>query len=302
MPDTNHKDTKSIFLDLILNQTAEYDDYYGAFDDDDDDFDDGDFESKYLSTGIDLNVGESNNHSKQAKQQRLQQTIDDDNVAADLGVSSVLSTENNATPSLVKNLSLDATNLTPISCDDNCDDLISSSCQIKTTSETSFTSNTNDTMKSSVGYHQTSHGSSASQHQTISSDLTKLAIQHLDKHQWQLPLLEMDSKFRDRTYYKHYTDNYISSLRSKLGHFIADHKLLANPMRYHAQRELDNYEKYSKMFELLTEYYQSLGGNFFSFTTPSPDEEIVIGCRLGTKGYYRAHIWIVRLRLLLLLL
>lgn len=122
----------------------------------------------------------------------------------------------------------------------------------------------------------------------ITSELTRLAIQHLDKHQWQLPLMEMDAKFRDKTYYKHYSDSYITSLRSKLGHFLADNQLLSDPMRYHAKRELDNYEKYSKMFDLLTDYYQSLGGNFFSFATPSPDEEIVIGCRLGTKGYYRA--------------
>lgn len=120
-----------------------------------------------------------------------------------------------------------------------------------------------------------------------SSNLTKLAIQHLDKHQWQLPLLDMDKKFRDRTYYKHYTDSYITSLRSKLGHFLADKQLISNPMKYHLQEELDNYSKYSRMSELLTEYYQSLGCAFFSFATPSPDEEIVIGCRLGTKGCYR---------------
>ena len=53
------------------------------------------------------------------------------------------------------------------------------------------------------------------------------------------------------------------------------------------QQELDNHRKYSKMFDLLTEYYQSIGSGFFSFVTPSPDEEIVIGCRLGTKGYYQ---------------
>lgn len=125
--------------------------------------------------------------------------------------------------------------------------------------------------------------------ESISSDLTKLAIQHLDKHQWQLPLMEMDKKFRDRTYYKHYTDTYISSLRSKLGHFLADNQLIQDPMRYHVQQEKDNYGKYSRMFELLTIYYQSLSNGFFSFATPSPDEEIVIGCRLGTKGYYHHY-------------
>lgn len=125
---------------------------------------------------------------------------------------------------------------------------------------------------------------------SLSSDLTKIAIQHLDKHQWGLPLMEMDRKFRDKTYYKHYTDSYISSLHSKLGHFLADNQLISNPMRYHRQQELDNYRKYSRMFELLTEYYQSLGSGFFSFATPSPDEEILIGCRLGTKGYYQHHI------------
>lgn len=122
---------------------------------------------------------------------------------------------------------------------------------------------------------------------SVTSDLTKLAIQHLDKHQWQLPLLDMDKKFRDRTYYKHYTDTYISSLRSKLGHFLSDTQLISNPMRYHLQEEMDNYSKYSNMLTLLTDYYQSTGSNFFSFATPSPDEQIVIGCRLGAKGYYR---------------
>lgn len=124
----------------------------------------------------------------------------------------------------------------------------------------------------------------------ITSGLTKIAIHHLDKYQWQLPLMEMDKKFRDKTYYKHYSDTYITSLRSKLGHFLADKELISNPMRYHIQQELDNYKKYSKMFDLLTEYYQSLGSGFFSFATPSPDEEIVIGCRLGTKGHYRHSI------------
>lgn len=118
----------------------------------------------------------------------------------------------------------------------------------------------------------------------LTPDLTRLAIQHLDKHQWQLPLMDMDQKFRDRTYYKHYSDYYISSLRSKLGHFLADDQMIANPMGYHLQKELDNYHKYSQMFSSLTEYYQSVGKKFFTFTTPSPDEEIVIGCRLGTKG------------------
>lgn len=121
----------------------------------------------------------------------------------------------------------------------------------------------------------------------LSSSLTKIAIQHLDKRQWQMPLIEMDKRFRDKTYYKHYTDTYITSLRSKLGHFLADNQLLANPMKYHRQKELDNYSKYSKICELLTDYYQSLGEKFFSFTTPSPDEEVAIGCRLGTKGYYQ---------------
>lgn len=125
---------------------------------------------------------------------------------------------------------------------------------------------------------------------SMTSDLTRLAIQHLDKHQWQLPLLEMDKKFRDRTYYKHYTNSYISSLQSKLGVFLADTQMIEDPMQGHRQQELDNYSKYSRMFEVLTEYYQSLGSNFFSFATPSPDEEIVIGCRLGTKGYYRSDI------------
>lgn len=125
--------------------------------------------------------------------------------------------------------------------------------------------------------------------ESVSSDLTLLAIQHLDKNQWQLPLMEMDKKFRDRTYYKHYTDTYISSLSSKLGQFLADDQLSSNPMRYHVQQELDNYSKYSRMFELLTEYYQSIASGFFSFATPSPDEEIVIGCRLGTKGYYQVR-------------
>lgn len=137
---------------------------------------------------------------------------------------------------------------------------------------------------------------------SVTSDLTKLAIQHLDKHQWQLPLMDMDKKFRDRTYYKHYTDTYITSLRSKLGHFLADHQLLTNPMRYHLRQELDNYSKYSRMFELLTDYYQSLGSGFFSFATPSPDEDIVIGCRQGTKGYYRVFSHMFWLLLIILLL
>lgn len=121
---------------------------------------------------------------------------------------------------------------------------------------------------------------------TITSDLTRIAIQHLDKYQWQLPLLEMDKKFRDKTYYRHYTDTYISSLRSKLGHFLTDDKLIDNPMKYHIGQEKDDFRRHSRMFELLTDYYQSLGAGFFTFATPSPDEEIVIGCRLGTKGYY----------------
>lgn len=122
--------------------------------------------------------------------------------------------------------------------------------------------------------------------EAITSDLTKIAIQHLDKHQWKLPLLDMDKKFRDKTYYRHYTDTYISSLRSKLGHFLTDNKLIGNPMKYYVDQEKINSKRHSRMFELLTDYYQSLGAGFFTFATPSPDEEIVIGCRLGTKGYY----------------
>lgn len=125
---------------------------------------------------------------------------------------------------------------------------------------------------------------------STASDLTRLAIEHLDKHQWRLPLMEMDKKFLDRSYYKHYTDSYISSLGSKLGSFLTDNRLRTNPMKFHLQNELDNYNKYSQMFYLLTEYYRSLGSGFFSFATPSPDEEIIIGCRLGTKGCYRTDL------------
>lgn len=62
----------------------------------------------------------------------------------------------------------------------------------------------------------------------MESDLTRLAMQHLDKHQWQLPLMEMDKKFLDRTYYKHYTSSYKSSLQSKLGRFLTDNKAHKN--------------------------------------------------------------------------
>lgn len=118
------------------------------------------------------------------------------------------------------------------------------------------------------------------------SDLAKLAITHLDVHLWQKPLLEIDQRFHDKTYYKHYTNRYISSLRSKLGHFLADSQELSRPVKHLVHKELDNYARHRKMCEMLTDYYQSLGSSFFSFATPSPDEEIAIGCRLGTKGFY----------------
>lgn len=225
-------------------------------DEDEDDFDGEDFEAKYLSSGINLDAGSSTVLSKIEKNR--QAIIDE----VKSNVTDLKETTNTSSPLLESSISLKQ--------------------------------NTSLTSSASLSQNQSNEASSFSKENSIlvdsiSSDLTKIAIQHLDKHQWQLPLMEMDKKFRDKTYYKHYTDTYISSLRSKLGHFMADNQLVDNPMRYHIQQELDNYSKYSRMFALLTEYYQSIGSSFFTFATPSPDEEIVIGCRLGTKGYYRPY-------------
>lgn len=213
--------------------------------DDDDDFDEDDFEAKYLSSGINLESSSSSNISKNEKNR---QTIIDN-------------VQSNVTDSYSINF--------------NNQNQINTSTSLDCTNTPHVKNKISPIIESSISM------------DSKNSDLTKIAIQHLDKHQWQLPLMEMDKKFRDKTYYKHYTDTYISSLRSKLGHFMADNQLIENPMKYHIQQELDNYSKYSRMFALLTEYYQSIGTSFFTFATPSPDEEIVIGCRLGTKGYYR---------------
>jgi hypothetical protein len=227
--------------------------------------DDDEFAAKYLSSGIDLRLSESNNISQQTKQQQQQLPATPDcpiNLVPDAQneIASAPSSSSKVTSNLSGPGEIPNENFTTLPC---------------------LAKEDADEVPSPI-----KKDTSGTIAQTVSADLTKLAIQHLDKHQWQLPLMEMDQKFRDKTYYKHYSDSYISSLRSKLGNFLADNQLLSNPMRYHAQAEQDNYEKYSKMFNLLTDYYQSLGSNFFSFTTPSPDEEIVIGCRLGTKGYY----------------
>lgn len=269
-----------------MNNNKEYDDYYGAYDeDDDDDFDlgDEDFEARYLSSGIDLKLSESNNISKQQQPEQQAQSYrvlpSSSTFLVEMDKQQL---ETAATCTLV-------TTKTKIGETIRASDLIQLDASPEANLTTSFSLIEDDeTTQNSLNRPVIFQAKKAIQStSSISSDLTKLAIQHLDKYQWQLPLMEMDQKFRDKTYYKHYSDSYISSLRSKLGHFLADNQLLTNSMRYHAQKELDNYEKYSKMFDLLTEYYQSLGGSFFSFATPSPDEEIVIGCRLGTKGYYR---------------
>lgn len=253
-----------------LHSMIEYDDYYcdPLDDDDDEDFDGNAFEAQYLSTGIDLSNSKSNNISSSNKNRQL---ITDD-----------------AEPNLVKR---GVTTVGEPVCDIN-----SSEGKSPSTGDGGSTNtNVSPPFKSASNDIDSIRFASLSEQQkyltySVTSDLTKLAIQHLDKHQWQLPLMDMDKKFRDKTYYKHYTESYITSLRSKLGHFLADHQLLTNPMRFHLKQELDNYSKYSRMFELLTDYYQSLGSGFFSFATPSPDEDIIIGCRLGTKGYYRPHI------------
>lgn len=241
----------------------EYDDYYGEFDDDD--FDGEAFEAQYLSSGIDLNSSESNN---------------------------TISKVNNSSSS--RQTSIDEARLSSIEqCNAERGSISSSSPLALISNSADDGSDARETILLPPPLSKNSSplsGTSEQKIHSITSDLTRIAIQHLDKYQWQLPLMEMDRKFRDKTYYRHYNDTYISSLRSKLGHFLADHRLISNPMKYHLQKELDNYSKYSRMFELLTEYYQSLGSGFFSFATPSPDEEIVIGCRLGTKGYYRPTI------------
>lgn len=244
-----------------LDYDEEYDDFYGELDDDD--FDEGAFEAQYLGSGIDLNNSESNNTSKLNKNLSI-------GVNDEVQSNYVTQVNNNDKPpnNLVSNISFtESTTSVQI----NHGQIFS----LDNDNLTNITTPNDSSLEQKVNV------------DSMSSNLTKLAIQHLDKYQWRLPLMEMDKKFRDRTYYKHYTDTYISSLRSKLGHFLADNQLIQNPMRYHVRQERDNYGKYSRMFELLTEYYQSLGGGFFSFATPSPDEEIVIGCRLGTKGYYR---------------
>lgn len=250
---SRHRKVKALVYD------EELDDFYGEFDDDD--FDEGSFEAQYLSSGIDLNNSESNNTYKLDKNLSIE--VNNEVQSNDL----IPANSNNKPPNyLVSNTILSES---------------SSSVQINNSKVLLLDNDdaTNITTSDILPDQKFAVDS-------ITPSLTKLAIQHLDKYQWQLPLMEMDKKFRDRTYYKHYTDTYISSSRSKLGHFLADKQLLQNPMRYHVRQELDNYGKYSRMFELLTVYYQSLGSGFFSFATPSPDEEIVIGCRLGTKGYY----------------
>lgn len=253
----------------------EYDDFYNPLDDDfgDDDFDGEDFETKYLSSGINLVDSSDKSSSNLSKIEKNRQAIIDE-------------VKSNVSDSFHKAS-------TSISCDsqDNNNQFQTSTpleCSIVTKQAHQSNIDTPSISTSSVNIeHNLTNDNSSSHLDLTSSDLTKIAIQHLDKHQWQLPLMEMDKKFRDKTYYRHYTDSYISSLKSKLGHFIADTRLAKNPMKYHVQQEQDNYSKYSRMFALLTEYYQSIGGTFFSFATPSPDEEIVIGCRLGTKGCYR---------------
>lgn len=249
-----------------LDYDEEYDDYYGELDDDD--FDEGAFEAQYLGSGIDLNNSESNNTNEFNK---------NSSTKLDVEVQS-------------NDLTLDS--------DKQTNQIVNKITHLESTSSVQSDNSHefllgNDDKFESITTKSEKITESSPEHRlgfdSMPSNLTKLAIQHLDRHQWQLPLMEMDKKFRDKTYYKHYTDTYISSLRSKLGHFLADNQLLQNPMKYHVRQELDNYGKYSRMFELLTDYYQSLGTGFFSFATPSPDEEIVIGCRLGTKGYYRHH-------------
>lgn len=255
---------------------VEYDDYYGAFDDDDADIDGDAFEAQYLSSGIDLKTSNSNNNKIVSKPDETRLTIDDKLVDNESIVPQAC-TSSKSSPRLPSAGSIS----------DDPSGRNTSQCYVedhdRTLIESRFNSLTPDPTANSTANVKLG----TKRVDCLTSDLTRIAIQHLDKHQWQLPLLEMDKKFRDKTYYRHYTDSYISSLRSKLGHFLADNQLISNPMKYHLQQELDNYSKYSKMFQLLTDYYQTLGSGFFSFATPSPDEEIVIGCRLGTKGYYR---------------
>ena len=240
---------------------------------------DEDFESKYLSSGIDLNINKSNNSSKKLEQSQAHQRLPDSQPTQSTFILDDKTI--NIIPELQAGLD-----------DDN-----------KTSPEHSappLAAHLIDSKESPPPDEHLPIKSSLIS-ADLTPDLTRIAVRHLDQYQWQLPLLEMDARFRDRTYYKHYSDYYISSLRSKLGHFLADSEMLMNPMRHHVRQELDNYKRYSKMFNLLTEYYRSLGSNFFSFATPSPDEEIVIGCRLGTKGYYHEMSFVVHVLLLLLL-
>lgn len=230
-----------------------YDDLFGEFDDDDeeeDDIDDGAFEAKYLSSGIDLNDSTFKSTCSIGRTQR-QKLIDEVRLSTTSSEQEVVSLDEKSRPQAAPK-----------------------------------SGSTTPEVEQNQQYYPKETDTAIDNVSNMTSDLAKFAIGHLDKYQWRLPLLEMDKKFRDKTYYKHYTDTYISSLRSKLGQFLTDNQLISNPMKYHLQREFDNHMRYSRMFDLLREYYHSLGGAFFSFATPSPDEEIVIGCRLGKKGCY----------------
>lgn len=179
----------------------EYDDYYGSYDEDD--FDQDAFEAQYLNTGIDLKVNDSNSTSRTNTSQQI---------IADDALLNAASFEAGSTFNHSK------TNPSP-------------SCK-------SVLESLDDSKLSQPAVSNDKHLDNCILVDGITSDLTRIAIQHFNEYQWQLPLMEMDEKFREETYYKHYTDHYISSLRSKLGHFLANH-------------------------------------------------QIVIGCRIGTKGYYR---------------
>lgn len=273
-------------------KTTEYDDYYNSnLDDsfergcsmldeseisDDDEIDD--FEARYLKTGIDLNLNST--PSKQganapATTVKCDKNVDCNQQQQDVAVAknylllqessgssarvtkSEESLLNNPAPSH-NDFELNSINI----CTDIDDSPLGVSCLVKQPDS-----------------------QLPQQHlvnENFSDTLSKMAIQHLTQHQWQLPLLEMDCIFRDRTYFKHYADSYISNLQSKLGLFMSSIQTEKSDLRCHNNQYIKD-----NMLSTLVDYYKSLHGSFFSFSTPSPDEEIVIGCRFGSKGLYQ---------------
>lgn len=222
-----------------------------------------DFEARYLNTGIDLNL---NSTQTTANQPADIDSCSQPNVEASTNLLGPYSRAGvTASESLLK-YSLDNLNLNP------------STCPIF---EFDGLENTDHPPKSAGSINGGKH----------LDTLTEVAIQHLNHHQWQLPLLEMDCIFRDKTYFRHYADPYTSNLQSKLGLFMADLKFKKQSLQNHARSR--NLYRRSQMFSLLVDYYKSLHTGFFSFTTPSPDEEIAIGCRFGSKGYISISLLVV---------